>query len=301
MITIFTTAKPFKQGDVRTRQMNALRSWKALGPDVEVILFGTGEGYAEAARELGLVHMPDVEVSEKGTPLVSSMFALAGARGKYDIQAYVNCDIILMDDFLKAAERIDLERFMMVGQRWDLDVNAEIDFKDGWQKRLKDGLRPENLHPPAGSDYFLFRRGTWEDLPPMVVGRAGYDNWLIYYCRSNGIKVIDASESITIIHQNHDYSHLAQGKKEAWSGKEAQDNLSLGGSDAIFTLADADLALTEKGLIKNLRGSRYRAVETYLILHKSALWGRLGLRSLRVARSLFHVGGGLFPSKIRHR
>lgn len=270
MITIFSTAKPFT-GKAKISQLNALRSWKALHPDIEIILFGYGEGYMEAVEELGLLHIPDIETTEKGTPLVNSMFSIASERGRFDIQAYVNCDIILFGDFVKAATRVPFEYFVMVGQRWDIDVDEEIDFRsEKWAEWLKAKMRPANLHAPTGSDYFLYRRGIWEDLPSMVVGRAGYDNWLIYFCRSNNIPVIDASDVITAVHQNHDYSHLAKGKKEAWTGSEAQKNLSLfGKGDLIFTIKDADWRLTLKGIIKNrCRGNWYRFLKVSLLLHK---------------------------------
>ena len=115
MVTIFTTAKSFL-GEARKRQLNALRSWKALPTDIEIILFGTGEGYKEVASELGLVHIPDVQVSERGTPLINSMFEMAATYGKYSFQAYINCDIILTDDFVTALNMkvIDdkIEKFM---------------------------------------------------------------------------------------------------------------------------------------------------------------------------------------------
>ncbi|MEI6972700.1 MAG: hypothetical protein WCL44_14425, partial [bacterium] len=53
MITFFTTAKPF-EGATRVRQINAIRSWQAVHPDVEVMLFGNGMGYSEIAAELGV-------------------------------------------------------------------------------------------------------------------------------------------------------------------------------------------------------------------------------------------------------
>lgn len=299
MVTIFTTAKPFT-GKVKISQMNALRSWEVLNSDIEIILFGNGEGYKEAAEELGLLHIPDVQVSEKGTPLVSSMFELAALHGRHDLQAYVNCDIILMEDFVEAAKRVDFEHFMMVGQRWDIDVNEEIDFTDVlWQKRLKEKILPENLHPPTGCDYFLYRRGIWKDLPPMVVGRAGYDNWLIYYCRSKGINVIDATEVVIAIHQNHDYSHLMRGMDEAWTGSEAQSNITLsGGYDHIFTIKDADWRLTPRGIVKNrCRGDWYRFLEVYLIFHKGSVWGSASLFSLRIANVVYRK----FNSFIRIR
>jgi len=293
MITIFTTAKPFT-GKARISQYNALKSWKALHSDIEVILFGSGEGYEEAAGKLGLVLMSDVDTSEKGTPLVNSMFALAQKRGKYDIQAYVNCDIILMKDFIKAAKRIKMKRFMMVGQRWDLNLDREIDFEDeDWERTLKEKVGQDgSLMAPSGIDYFLFRRGIWGGIPNMVVGRAGYDNYLIYYCRANGIPVVDATEMVTAVHQNHDYSHLKQGKQEAWSGVEALKNIELaGGYDHIFTIEDADWCLTSGSLVRNYcRGDRLRSLEVRLLL----------LGSTWVKPLLFLVGLVRYASKKRN-
>src|SRR5258708_33627463 len=60
MITIFTTAKPFT-GHSGVIQRNALKSWKELHADAEVILFGDEEGAAEAAREAGARHVGKVE------------------------------------------------------------------------------------------------------------------------------------------------------------------------------------------------------------------------------------------------
>ena len=45
MLTFFTTAKPFRGQDGLIQQ-NALKSWKRLRPDVEVILFGDDAGAA---------------------------------------------------------------------------------------------------------------------------------------------------------------------------------------------------------------------------------------------------------------
>ncbi len=51
MLTIFATAKPFR-GHTAVIQRNALQSWKALHPDIEVILFGDDSGAAQAEQEL---------------------------------------------------------------------------------------------------------------------------------------------------------------------------------------------------------------------------------------------------------
>ena len=36
---------------------------------------------------------------------------------------------------------------------------------------------------PAAIDYFVFRKNSLKNIPDFVVGRPGYDNWLIWYAR----------------------------------------------------------------------------------------------------------------------
>lgn len=277
MITFFTTAKSFL-GEARVRQMNAIMSWKALHPDIDVLLFGSGEGYEAAARELGIVHIPEVEVNEKGVPRVDSMFSLASQRGRHPYQAYVNCDIILFDDFIKAVERIRFKQFLMVAQRWDVDIPSMVTFADdGWQRDIRNLVRDKGvLQYPGAIDFFLSRGEIWHNLPPMVVGRGLYDHWLIYYCRQRGVSVVDASRVVTIVHQNHDYSHIAGGHKVVEGGEEALRNLELGGGwEKMFTIQDADWLLADMGVFKNwCRNDSERCAQVFATIHPMSFWSR---------------------------
>ena len=71
MLTIFTIPKSF-QDNINVIQRNAIKSWLKLYPKCEVILFGDDEGVAEVAREFNVLHIPEIEKTEKGTPLLSS-------------------------------------------------------------------------------------------------------------------------------------------------------------------------------------------------------------------------------------
>jgi hypothetical protein len=293
VITIYTTAKPFT-GLNRIHQMNALNSWKALSPDVEVILFGRGVGYQQAVQELGLVHIENVETSEQGTPLVNSMFALARSHGHYPIQMYVNCDIILSNDLLPAIRQVSFSRFAVIGQRWDVDLNEEINFdRPDWRQVLLGRVQQQgSLHPPEGSDYFVYRGDIWQGMPTLVVGRAGYDNYLIRHWRRLGVPVIDGSHIVTVIHQNHDYSHHPQGKAGVWSGPEARANLQGDCASYRFTLLDADWLLSSRGPVRNFaRGDWERYLESYLVLHreepraKLAVVGQFLVRKVKRVRS----------------
>src|SRR5579859_392882 len=105
MLTFFTTAKPFK-AQSGIIQRNALRSWKLLSPQVEVILFGNEDGAAQVCEEVGLRHIPHVEMNEVGLKRVDYYFDRAQEVAQHDVLCYVNCDILLTPDFLVAVERV---------------------------------------------------------------------------------------------------------------------------------------------------------------------------------------------------
>ncbi len=242
-LTLFTAPKPFSDGHIALIQRNAIRSWLALGGDVQVLLVGDEPGMAETAAELGVTVLSDVQRNAQGTPLLNSIFALARGASNSPLLAYVNADILLLPDFVSAARQIAAQarRFLVVGQRWDMEINRDLDFVAGWAERLRDRIAHEGrLHPPAGSDYFIFPRECFTDMPPFAVGRAGWDNWMIYKARREGWPVVDASGAINIVHQDHDYRHLPGGQPH-YRLPETFENVRLaGGRRTIFHLRDAD-------------------------------------------------------------
>ena len=254
MLTIFTIPKAFR-GHIGIIQTNAIRSWLSLQPACEVILLGNDEGTAELASELRLRHVPDVECSEYGTPLVNSIFSIAQDIASHRLLCYVNADIILVSDFLPAVQRVHKYPFLMVGQRWDLELNEPVNFNEAqWESRLQTQLAEHGrLHSKGGLDYFVFPRGLYTDIPLFAIGRGGWDNWLIYRARSLKVPVIDATEAITAIHQNHDYSHVPGGETTVWKGPERQRNRELTRQgEHSFTLDHATWILTPEGMRRAL-------------------------------------------------
>ncbi|MBV6391081.1 MAG: hypothetical protein KPEEDBHJ_00285 [Anaerolineales bacterium] len=246
LITFFSAPKPFADPHIAMIQRNAIKSWTAL-PDVEVILLGDEVGLAEVAKELNVKHIPNVKVNENGVPLISSMVEAARENSNSDLLCIVNADMILMDDFVEAARRSRLQRgeFVLLSQRWDYDIAEPIRFAEGWESRLRESVRKQNqLHRPAGSDFFLFPKSCYCDVPDFTIGRAGWDNWMIYKARTEGWAVIDCTPSVMIVHQNHDYSHLPEGKPH-YEHPETNENIRLAGGQAHvrYTILDATYQL----------------------------------------------------------
>jgi hypothetical protein len=239
-------------------QRNALTSWTRLHADVEVILFGDDAGAAEIARELGLRHEPHVERNRFGTKRIDYMFARAQEIARHDVLCYCNCDIILLPEFCAALDRVRErhERFLMVGRRWDTDIRETLDFSDAaWSKRAKELARRQGVQQPGWSvDYFAFRRGLYAKMPALVIGRVWWDHWLVWKAREEGAAVVDASEVVTAIHQNHDYGYHPAGAKGVWTDEQAQENYRLaGGRWHLRTIEDATHILGAKGERVNLR------------------------------------------------
>jgi len=263
LITFFSAPKPFTNPHIAMIQRNAIHSWTLL-PDVEVILLGEEDGLAEAAKELGVMHIPHVARNESGTPLISSMFQLARENSSSDLLCIINADMILMPDFVEAVLEsssllldrrqlaVGLQKFVLLSQRWDYDITNPIDFAAGWELRLGESVRKQNqLHRPAGSDFFLFPKSCYTDIPNFAIGRAGWDNWMIYKARQQKWAVIDCTPSVMIVHQNHDYSHLPGGKSH-YDHPDTNENIRLAGGQANirYTILDSTHQLLDDKLVR---------------------------------------------------
>jgi glycosyltransferase involved in cell wall biosynthesis len=228
MLTIFTLPKPF-HGHIGMIQRNALRSWLALRPECEIVLLGDEEGIAEHAQEFDVRHMPDIARNEYGTPLLSDAFSQVARSARFPRLCYVNADIILPQGFLSCVQRIALPRFLMIGQRITISADSELDFRDDSVARAvqTEARQSGALDAPFGSDYFVFPRGILGPIPPFAVGRPYWDNWMIYRARELHVPVVDASECVLVIHQDHSYGHVPQRAGERWEGPEAERNKRL--------------------------------------------------------------------------
>jgi hypothetical protein len=228
------------------------------------------EGLAGAARELNVKHIRDVARNPSGTPLISFMFQLARENSQSDLLCIINADMILMSDFLDAARgsRFKRDKFVLLSQRWDLDITQPIDFTKSWEDRLSSMVhRQGQLHRPAGSDFFLFPRSCYTDIPDFTIGRAGWDNWMIYKACQEGWPVIDCTPSLMIVHQNHDYSHLPGGKPH-YEHPDTNENIRLAGGQANirYTVLDATHQLADGKLVRpKMTAARFtRKLELFL-------------------------------------
>jgi len=294
MITIFSIPKPF-EGHIGIIQRNAIQSWIRVHPTCEVILCGDDAGTAETAWEFNVIHIPDIVRNEYGTPLLSSAFDKVRETAKHNLLCYVNSDIIMLSDFIKAVRRISFKKFMMLGQRWNIDLIQQLDFECAdWETRLRRYVDDVGiLHPPIGSDYFVFPRGgDIGKLPPFAVGRPRWDNWFIYHARKLRFRVVDVTKVVKVIHQNHDYRHVPNRSGNKYHGPEGDKNFELtGGLKVMFHIGDATHFMTPKLILPaigyNHLSSRWKRLPILVPRTKLIVWF-LNKFILDVLRPILH-------------
>jgi hypothetical protein len=241
LLTLFTAPKPFTNPHIDLIQRNAIKNWLALGPEVAVLIMGRESGMPEAASESGVRHVHEVACAEAGPPLINSMLDYARRLTDSPYLCISNADILFLPDILEATQKAAklADKFLLLSQRWDLDVTQALEFSPGWEQRLWADVQTRGkLHPPLGSDYFIFPRSLLEDIPEFIIGRSGWDNWIIYHAIQSGWAVLDVTPSLRMIHQNHDYSHLP-GNEPPYKLPETRRNIELaGGEENMLTIMD---------------------------------------------------------------
>jgi Glycosyl transferase family 2 len=244
-ISLFTIPKPF-QGHIGMIQRNAIASWTQLQPQPEILVFGNEAGTESVSRELGVRHIPQIECNEYGTPRLDRIFAHIQTEASHKIVAYINSDIILMSNFTRSVSTVvsQLDRFLLLGRRWDVEIDQPLDFGFNWQKKLHQIVRETgSLAIHDAKDYFVFPKSLFATIPEFVVGRGYWDTWMVEAALDREYPVVDVSPVVTAIHQNHDYSHVRGGKIEAYMGKEAQQNKAAGNVRLNGTIAQATCQL----------------------------------------------------------
>lgn len=243
-ITIGTIPRAFV-GLHETKQKNALISWLYIKPRPEIILLCDDPGVKSASQKFGCKFIPDIKRNPEfnNVPLISDAFSRLQLEATRDTICFMNTDIIVLEGLVKAAEQVagELSQFVIVGQRWDVDISLPVDFSSSWKSRIRDRVtQAGNLHAACGIDYFLFSRGTIPEIPPFVVGSPGWDNWIIQELLRRDIPVIDATKTISVVHQD---------AGRGWPAKGTEYNRELaGGNGHGGFISDSTWILDEKGL-----------------------------------------------------
>lgn len=201
MITFFTVPRPFgvvDSFDYGKIQTNAIKSWRMICPDCDIIAFGDDDSVKAACKELNVKHIPGVKCDGSGVPSLDCVFDIVKKRSRFDALCYCNTDVILVGEIKKILKAIRFDKYMLIGRRYDCSESIDIDNMD-----LTDTISKSKWHAITGVDYFVFKKDLYPEVKPFLVGRFTWDNWLVYEASRLGAIIIDCTNIITAIHQNH--------------------------------------------------------------------------------------------------
>lgn len=240
-ITVFTTL-----GKKAFREDNAIGSWLRMYPRPDSL--SPLEPFVNLVIHDHDDARIDVERDEGGLPLLDSLFEYARSESESRFLAYVNADIILLSDFTRAVKAVSAElgEFLMCGRRtnWHRPHPIEWGGVDGfWEDRIREEVLADSRLFNAASDYFLFTRDVFAgiEVPPMAISYYFWDAWLLWSALSRGVPVVDVTEAVLAIHQDHPV------KRRSWDpGGKRNRELAKDAEEAGIDLDDATWYLTKE-------------------------------------------------------
>ena len=205
-----------------------LKNWQSFRPFVIPVMFTMEEPVALKSRQQGWGVLPVKEMADTGIPVLKTMFLDAISKYNTIFYAFSNGDILFTHSLLETLVS-GVESFMnvntsvlIIGIRTNVHnvTNTEV---ATWENIISTAQRSGSLFTDLAEDYFITTATyPWKNIPPFVIGRKAYDNWLVYNARKNKHLVIDASRTLLAVHQT-----TTLGNNESFYFDETDYNIKL--------------------------------------------------------------------------
>ena len=189
-------------------------------PFVQPVLFATDfrSPLVRLAVRLGWHVYRVPRANGLGTPFLKDMFAhLRALHNASDYYGYANGDILFDDGMLATLRNLQsklaaLPNQLVIGRRTNVHVDYESLTPIYRHNDLKKLVRAQNtnLFISDAEDYFVMAGAfPWHAVPDLIIGRPGYDNFLVATAITHNVSVIDASRTVLAVHQTGDDGNYA--------------------------------------------------------------------------------------------
>ena len=187
---------------------NTIRNWQRLKPWIQPILYYLpGEkSLVDFAKAHGWDVLEVPKLSKAKVPILRHMFIKAREKYTTPYYCYTNGDILFDNGLIKTLQVLKpvtekMKQVLIVGRRtnFKLSPGQVIDSFEDIRASAKKG----QLFGTNAQDYFISTTHgyPWETIPDFVVGRVGYDNWLVVTAIVKKMVVIDTTKTIIALHQ----------------------------------------------------------------------------------------------------
>jgi hypothetical protein len=232
-ISTVTAFKHF-QGNYDRIQKSAMYSWKAndlqvVVPNNEVDTKGSCAGFSnitviegvKRGRELGFATQAPIlkDLIDKALPVIDTPMV-----------AFLNADIVLLEDFTEKVEKI-FEKYgydvFITGSRSDIQANYYVNNEETYKK-----IQSEPRTPFPGSDIFITSKFIWRQfisgMPEFIMGRYCLSDWLCLQAQVKKLKKYNCTNFIPTLHPVHGDEHIYQQEKaHGVKSPSSQHNMNL--------------------------------------------------------------------------
>ncbi len=214
---------------------NTIHSWGLLRPYLQPVLFAESlnDEMSYLLMRNGWKVLPIPKFRE-GLPVVSEMVVTAIKNFDAIYYGYANADILFDESLILTLltlhnEKSKLDKFI-IGRR----VNYVLEVKDvvGSLGQIRTMATSGTIFMSQAMDYFISTKQgfPWSSIPQFVVGKRGYDNWIVIHASTLSLRTVDATNSILCLHQSD-----SNGDWEGRESKNAELNMNLIGNDSMFS------------------------------------------------------------------
>jgi hypothetical protein len=206
LLTLFTTLGTTSVNDGITQIL--LDNWSTLGENVQPYMFYLpGQDHVvNLAVSRGWKAIPVPKMNKYSVPYLRNMYQAVTAVSDSEFYGYANSDIIF-DSGLAGTLKVLRKKLTMydpvlvIGRRTSLNFSIYENLTVSHFKDVRKVAESGILDRADAEDYFLVTRSfPWKLLPDLVIGRKGYDNFLVAKSIENNVSVIDATDTITSLH-----------------------------------------------------------------------------------------------------
>lgn len=213
LLTMFTTFDT--KMEKKEVYLNTLRNWKLLGKNVNVVVYSDSASTSDLATSANIQVLP-VKQKACGAPVLKSLFINSISTFKSELYGYANADILFNGGFIKTlSEILKSDHFnkgplLIVGRRSEFNITSlRTPVINTIEEVEHLGMRSTLSHGMAGDVFITNNLFLWDHMPDHAVGRATVDNWLVWFARATGAKVIDITFSTLSLHQKTDFKKLS--------------------------------------------------------------------------------------------
>ena len=226
---LLSLATTFKDDPSKTNiYRNTLKNWAALKPEVQPYLYvhrteDTNNGLLKEAEALGWIIREVKYVAEMDLPIMPDIMADLHSISQSEFYGFANGDTLFTFSLLDTLSSMAFHaystqqlRILLTGLRNEIPMEegstfAEKEFWDPHSVELFARDNPPVYRMANAIEYLIVHQVgmPWKCAPPLVVGRAGFETWVITKARQWGYDVVEVSNSLLAVHQSQNVGEFS--------------------------------------------------------------------------------------------